>query len=42
VRIALAQGGPAAGVIGAALLASQEYGRSTRETHTQTASEGVL
>jgi glucokinase len=44
VQIALAHGGPAAGVIGAALLASQEYARSTRETEpqSQTASEGVL
>ncbi|HEY1595846.1 MAG TPA: ROK family protein, partial [Thermoleophilaceae bacterium] len=42
VRIAMAQGGPAAGVIGAALLASQEYARSTREPHSETASEGVL
>jgi glucokinase len=42
VRIAMARGGPAAGVIGAALLASQEYARSTRETHSETASEGVL
>jgi glucokinase len=42
VKIALAVGGPAAGVIGAALLASQEYARSTRETQSETASEGVL
>ena len=44
VQIAIAHGGPAAGVIGAALLASQEYARSSRETDTQsqTASEGVL
>jgi glucokinase len=42
VRIAPARGGPAAGMIGAALLASQEYARSTRDTQTETASEGVL
>jgi glucokinase len=42
VRIAMAHGGPAAGVIGAALLASQEYARATRETQPETASEGVL
>jgi glucokinase len=42
VRIAIAHGGPAAGVIGAALLASQEYTRATRDTQTETASEGVL
>lgn len=42
VRIAIARGGPAAGVIGAGLLASQEYARATRDTHTETASEGVL
>jgi len=42
VRIASARGGPAAGVIGAGLLASQEYARATRDTQTQTASEGVL
>ncbi len=42
VRIAMAHGGPAAGVIGAALLASQEYARATRETQTETANEGVL
>jgi glucokinase len=42
VRIAMAHGGPAAGVIGAALLASQEYARQARETHNETASEGVL
>ena len=41
-RIAPARGGPAAGVIGAALLASQEYARATRDTQTATASEGVL
>ncbi|HKN94411.1 MAG TPA: ROK family protein [Thermoleophilaceae bacterium] len=42
VRIAIARGGPAAGVIGAGLLASQEYARATRDTQTETASEGVL
>jgi glucokinase len=42
VRIAPAVGGPAAGVIGAALLASQEYSRATRDTQSQTANEGVL
>ena len=42
VRIAPARGGPAAGVIGAALLASQEYARASRDTHSETASEGVL
>ena len=42
VRIAPARGGPAAGVIGAALLASQEYARATRDTQTATASEGAL
>lgn len=42
VRIASARGGAAAGVIGAGLLASQEYARATRDTQTQTASEGVL
>jgi glucokinase len=42
VRISLAHGGPAAGVIGAALLASHEYARATRDTQTKTASEGVL
>jgi glucokinase len=42
VRIAMARGGPAAGVIGAALLASQEYARATRDTQSETASEGVL
>lgn len=42
VRIAMARGGAAAGVIGAALLASQEYARLGRETQSETASEGVL
>jgi glucokinase len=42
VRIAPARGGAAAGVIGAGLLASQEYARATRDTHNETASEGVL
>jgi glucokinase len=42
VRITPAHGGPAAGVIGAGLLASQEYARATRDTQTETASEGVL
>jgi glucokinase len=42
VQIAPAVGGPAAGVIGAALLASQEYARATRDTQTETANEGVL
>jgi glucokinase len=42
VRIAPARGGPAAGVIGAALLATNEYARSTRDTDSETASEGVL
>jgi glucokinase len=42
VRIALARGGPAAGVIGAALLGLQEYARATRDTQSETASEGVL
>jgi glucokinase len=42
VRIGMAHGGPAAGVIGAALLASQEYARATRETQSETANEGVL
>jgi glucokinase len=42
VHIAMARGGPAAGVIGAALLASQEYARQGRETQPETASEGVL
>jgi glucokinase len=42
VRIALAHGGPAAGVIGAALLASQEYARATQGTQSETANEGVL
>jgi glucokinase len=42
VTIAMAQGGPAAGVIGAGLLASQEYARQARETQSETASEGVL
>jgi glucokinase len=42
VRIAIARGGAAAGVIGAGLLASQEYARATRDTQTETASEGVL
>jgi glucokinase len=41
-HIAPALGGAAAGVIGAALLASQEYARGTRDTQTETASEGVL
>jgi glucokinase len=42
VRIAPARGGPAAGVIGAALLATHEYARATRDTQSETASEGVL
>jgi glucokinase len=42
VRIALAHGGAHAGVIGAALLASHEHARATRDTQSQTASEGVL
>ena len=45
VRIAAARGGAAAGVIGAALLASQEYTRASGDTHAQptpTANEGVL
>jgi glucokinase len=42
VRIEAARGGAAAGVIGAGLLASQEYARATRDTQTETASEGVL
>jgi glucokinase len=42
VRIAPARGGPAAGVIGAGLLASQEYARASRDTQTETASEGVV
>jgi glucokinase len=42
VRIAPARGGPAAGVIGAGLLASQEYARASRDTQSETASEGVL
>jgi glucokinase len=42
VRVEMAHGGPAAGVIGAALLASQEYARATRETQSETANEGVL
>jgi glucokinase len=42
VRIALARGGADAGVIGAALLASHEYRRGTRDTQSETASEGVL
>jgi glucokinase len=42
VQIAPAIGGAAAGVIGAALLASQEYARATRDTQTETANEGVL
>ena len=40
VRIELARGGPAAGVIGAALLAAQE--QAAASTETQTANEGVL
>jgi glucokinase len=42
VSIEAARGGAAAGVIGAGLLASQEYARATRDTQTETASEGVL
>lgn len=42
VRIAPARGGPAAGVIGAGLLAAHEYARATRDTQNNTASEGVL
>ena len=42
VRIGLARGGPAAGVIGAALLALQESRRTSRDTQSETASEGVL
>jgi glucokinase len=42
VQIAPAVGGAAAGVIGAALLASQEYARATRDTQSETANEGVL
>jgi glucokinase len=42
VQIAPAAGGPAAGVIGAALLASQEYARATRDTQSEIANEGVL
>ena len=42
VRIEAARGGAAAGVIGAAVLASQEYARATRDTQIETASEGVL
>jgi hypothetical protein len=40
VRIELARGGPAAGVIGAALLAAQE--QAAASTETQTANEGVI
>jgi glucokinase len=42
VRIELARGGPAAGVIGAALLAAQEQAAGAATTQTQTANEGVL
>jgi N-methylhydantoinase A/oxoprolinase/acetone carboxylase beta subunit len=42
VRIELARGGPAAGVIGAALLAAQEQAAAAATTQTQTANEGVL
>jgi glucokinase len=42
VRITPARGGAAAGVMGAALLASHEYARATRDTQDKTASEGVL
>jgi len=42
VRIELARGGPAAGVIGAALLAAQEQAAAAASTETQTANEGVL
>jgi len=42
VRIELARGGPAAGVIGAALLAAQEQAGAAASTQTQTANEGVL
>lgn len=41
VRVAVARGGPSAGVIGAALLASHEYASATRDTQAETASEGV-
>lgn len=42
VRIELARGGPAAGVIGAALLAVREHMRAGGNTQTATANEGVL
>jgi glucokinase len=42
VRIELARGGAAAGVIGAALLAAHEQATATGNTQTQTANEGVL
>jgi glucokinase len=42
VRIELARGGPAAGVIGAALLAVREHSRASGNTQTATANEGVL
>ncbi len=42
VRIQLARGGPAAGVIGAALLAVREHARAGGDTQTATANEGVL
>jgi glucokinase len=42
VRIGLAKGGAAAGVIGAALLAAQEQANAAASTQPQTANEGVL
>jgi glucokinase len=42
VRIELARGGAAAGVIGAALLAAHEQAKVSGNTQTQTANEGVL
>jgi glucokinase len=42
VRIELARGGAAAGVIGAALLAAHEQASASGNTQTQTANEGVI
>jgi glucokinase len=42
MRVEVARGGPAAGVIGAALLAAHEQALASGNTHTETANEGVL